>query len=66
MKEIVMKNAELDEMRRLTDIGCGIKVEGKNKTHWVTPYFEEIRWQFTLEEVKEIYERHGFKVIHTA
>ena len=29
MIEIIMKNAELGELRRLTDVGYGTKVEGK-------------------------------------
>ena len=31
-----------------------------------TPYFEEVRRSMSLGEVREIYERNGFKIIHTA
>lgn len=33
---------------------------------FTTPYFEEVRHSMSLDEVREIYERNGFKIIHTA
>lgn len=68
MKEIIMNKAEVGELRRLTDVGYGTKVEGKNMTQkdFTTPYFEEVRHSMSLDEVREIYERDGFKIIHTA
>ena len=68
MKEIIMNKAEAGELRRLTDVGYGTKVEGKNRTQkdFTPPYFEEVRHSMSLDEVREIYERNGFKIIHTA
>lgn len=68
MKEIIMNNAELGELRRLTDVGYGTKVEEKNKTQkdFTTPYFEVVIHSMSLGEVRGIYERNGFKIIHTA
>lgn len=66
MKEMVLKNESLGEMRKLTDIGYGVKVEGKKKldTYFEeNAYFEEIRYNSTLDEIKNIYTNHGFKVI---
>lgn len=67
MKELVLKNEKLGEMRRLTDVGYGIKVEGKKwKQINPDPYFEEIKRSLTFEEVKNIYTSRGFKVIYEA
>lgn len=64
MKVIIMNNAAVGELRRLTVVDGGVKVEGKNMTqkNFWEPYFKEVRYGMSLDEVKEIYERNGFKV----
>ena len=53
-------------MRRLTVVEYGVKVEGKKKldTYFEeNAYFEEIKRNSTLDEIKNIYTNRGFKII---